>query len=358
MNEEFKKIISRFEKFTELNNSERNELQNELLDFAIKHKELFISQVQMIEPSESSVLFEIYEALSKKPDLWIDFIVTEFNRIRIAVENAKSKDKKSISSPLTAISFFVRKDYSGINKLLNEINSGLYSKSNQVVKICLDLLSDLYLVDKLKYKNIREQIEKFKNHKNSDLNKYARSLIRDFDNPVKIKKSIGWYAVYAFFVFLIGLLVTIETIFLYEKTFIRFGFVVMIFSAGLLISWLFHSKLTKNASIKISEKIEVLIGYGLFSCFLFLLLNFSFVGENTKNEVYMISRKGFLPKGRHGHCEIPFIEFKRGKTVKKIKYKCDYESEVEKADSVSIFTKRGLFNFDIVEKQELINHGG
>lgn len=103
-------------------------------------------------PSNDSVLFEIYESLSTNPTRWIDFIISEFIRVKDIAEKSESKDQDSIVEPLLALSFFARKEYKGLSKLIHEFSQALESSSKPVVKMSMDLLMDSYFID---FKNMR-----------------------------------------------------------------------------------------------------------------------------------------------------------------------------------------------------------
>mgnify|MGYP001409895568 CR=1 FL=1 len=357
MRNNFDKIISQLKRYSELDNSERVSLQNELLNYASLNRDYFIDNVRLINPSRDSVLFEIYEILSKEPETWIDFIITEFNRVQLAVENAKSKDKESVSNVMISLSFYTRQSFNGIDRLIDTINQGLKSKSKQVVKICLDLHADLYQLDKSKYYNSRLKIESFRNSQINDIAQFAKQLIKDFDNPPQKQKLINWYSVYSFFVFIIGIGFTIWTINLRNNTFVDFKYIATAFVFGFILFGLVHYFLTTKMKVKKSETIAICIGYGFMCSFLLLYVNLNFAQNDFHEETFKISSKGNLAKGRYSSCEQPYVEFIRDSKIKSITFRCIDQEQVDKSDSIKLVLKSGLFNFDIIEKKELIITG-
>ena len=97
--------MKEFDLFSEKSRKRQKKLQSELEEIANSERDEFEKIVKKIVPSNDSILFEIYESLSVKPTRWIDFIVTEFKRVKDIAEKSDSKDQDSIVTT-TCIKFF------------------------------------------------------------------------------------------------------------------------------------------------------------------------------------------------------------------------------------------------------------
>lgn len=185
MENRFIEIVNLFNDYATLNNSQRELLKQELVEFATENRDFFTKAIQSIEPTEESILFEVYESLSIHPEEWVDFVVNEIYRIRKATEDAYNEDRPSTVYPLMAMSFYTTLDFPGKYKLVDAIYSTLKSHVKEIKLVCLGLLGDLYLHDKAKYHNCRFTIETYKGSENPELSEYVDQLIKSFDedNP-------------------------------------------------------------------------------------------------------------------------------------------------------------------------------
>lgn len=198
MEERLKEIIIEFENFSEKSRKDQYKLKVELEKLAASDRSSFEKEISKIVPSDNSILFEIYESLSLNPSYWIDFIIAEFRRIKKFVEKSELVDQDSTSSPLVALSFFARSEYVGLNKLIHELSFSVKSKSISIVKISMDVLMDVYYIDKEKNGPIKDIIEKQCYSSNENIKEYARIILSEKPiNPFlyKTKKLIannGW----------------------------------------------------------------------------------------------------------------------------------------------------------------------
>ena len=350
MEEQFENIKSHLENYCNLNESERKMVQSNLLIFARKNRDFFLLKVQEIKPGKNSILFEIYETLSQEAEIWIDFIISEFNQIILLTETARKKEQESISDSLTALTFFARQDFNGIDKLKTTIKSGLHSKSKNIVKICLDLLSDIYSSNKLKHSDCKLTIERFQNSKTIEIGQFAKRLITEIDIPSKkedsnLKKMVSFLTPsYTAVVFFGGLFLNLKTIDLFQYSFVPFVSVVAIFIIGVVLSGAIHySKMQKKT-------LSIALGYGFISAFLFLFLNFNFPQSESRNEIFEISKKGEYG-GRRG----VYIEFVREGKTKKIDYYRSEKEKIENSNFMKIETAVGLFGFEIMTEREFVN---
>jgi hypothetical protein len=364
MEQQFEIIKSHLENHDNLlNESKLKIIQNDLLVYARKNKDFFIRKVQAIKPGQESVLFEIYEALSQEPEIWVDFIVSEFNRIKHLTENTKKKEQKLISDSLMALTFFAQQDFNGVNRLKTALKSGLHSKSKNIVIICLDLLSDIYISNKLKHADCKRIIEKFQNSLTIEIGQFAKELIKEIDNPSKnkdnspsknedsnLKKILSIFTPsYASIVFFCGFVLSIKAIVLFQHTFVPFVSIVAIAIIVGLLSVAIHY-------FKVQDKTNVLgiaLGYGLIAAFLFLFLNFNFQQSESINEILKISRKGEYPGKYPGRRGKIYIEFVRKGQTKKIDYYRSEKEKVENSNFIKIKTAMGLFGFEIITEKEL-----
>ncbi|GAB1451972.1 hypothetical protein MASR2M47_20280 [Draconibacterium sp.] len=132
MNSRLNDIFNELENFPAKTRKARRKLKAELERIANSDRKNFEKIVSKIKPSDESILFEIYEALSINPSEWYDFIIFEFRRIKGIAENSQKNLQESVVSPLLAISFFARKEFIGLNKLIYELNQALKSQLYQL----------------------------------------------------------------------------------------------------------------------------------------------------------------------------------------------------------------------------------
>ena len=185
MDSRLREILKEFDLFSEKSRKRQKKLQSELEEIANSERDEFEKIVRKIVPSNDSILFEIYESLSINPTRWIDFIITEFKRVKDIAEKSESKDQDSIVEPLLALSFFAKKEYKGLNKLIHELSQALESSSNPVVKMSMDLLMDSYFIDFKIYENCKVFVEKQAESTDTDIKEFAKSLLKDKTvNPV------------------------------------------------------------------------------------------------------------------------------------------------------------------------------
>lgn len=357
MNETLDKILQQLENYSDLSQRERKSLQNNLIDFSSQHTDKFIEIVSAIEPREESVLFEIYESLSTHPDKWIDLILSEFNRIEELTKQSKSKLKDSVSSPLIAISFFARQEFAYNDKLIARIKKGVSSDSKQIAKISIDLLADVYMIDKSKYSSCRQIIERQTQSKTIEISQLAKDILTDLDNPVQPKKKLRLYSAYSFIVFVSGLFLSVLSIAYYNKTFIDFSVIAVTFLVTGLGSWILHQSLTRKADVKISETLAIGLAYGFISCFLLLYINLQSSDTNSRHENYDIIDHGTLASGRYSDCRQPYVRFERKGEIKKMTFSCDDHELVESAEKIDLTIQKGLLGFDIVINKRLETTG-
>ncbi len=234
MNDRLKEIIIDLENFSVKPKKEQQKIKFELEKLAEIDRSHFEREISKITPSENSILFEIYESLSVKPHQWIDLIISEFRRIKEIAEKSELKDQDSISSPLSALSFFARNEYIGLNELIQELSISTKSTSDSIVKISMDILMDIYFIDIEKYKYIKDIIEKQSLSSNREINEYAKLLLKDkIINPI-------WYNLKKFLtnnswlIWTIILLVIMCFNYGYKKGFTLTG----IFLSGILLGYI------------------------------------------------------------------------------------------------------------------------
>ena len=359
MENKFEIIKSLLERYSELNNHKQKIVQSDLLIFARENRDFFLLKIQEIKPHENSILFEVYEILSQEAETWVDFIISEFNRIKLLTETAKKKEQKSISYPLTALTFFAQQNFSGIDKLKTTIKSGLHSKSENIVMICLDLLSDIYYSNKSEHSDCKLTIERLQNSKSKKIGQFAKELLKEIDSAPKkndstLKKIVLLFIPsYATTVFLVGLFLSIKTVDLFDNTFVTFGSVVVVFIVGAILSGLIHYFIAKNKP----NVLNIMLGYGFMFVFLWLFLNFNFSQSESKSEIFKINKKGTLGQGRYIKCSDPYIKFTRKNIVKRIDFNCSETELVDKSNLIKIETSIGLFGFEIIKQKELMNDG-
>jgi len=359
MNEALDKILKRLENYSDLSKRERKSVQKDLIEFSLEHTDTFIEIVRGIKPEEESVLFEVYESLSNQPDKWVDLMLSEFDRIEGLTKQTKSKLKDSVSSPLIAISFFARQEFANNDKLIGRIKKGVSSDSKQIAKISLDLLSDVYMIDKSKYSSCRQVIERQTQSKTSEISQLAEEILHDFDNPIVPKKKPKFYSAYTFVVFMSSLVMSIFSTFLYDKIFIDFSVLIKTFFGAALLMWLIHSFLTRDKLVKQSETLAMSLGFGFIGCFLLLFLNFKVTDSNQYKVEYAIIEHGTnINKTRPSEpFEQPYVKFERKGKLEELSFYSSERGLVEKADYIELTLQTGIFGYTNIVKKELKTTG-
>jgi len=265
MDSRLREILKEFDLFSEKSRKRQKKLQSELEQLANSERDEFEKTVRKIVPSNDSILFEIYESLAINPTRWVDFIVTEFIRIKDIAEKSESKDQDSIVEPLLALSFFARKEFNGLDKLIHEFSQALESSSNPVVKMSMDLLMDSYFIDFKKYENCKNLVEEQANSTDTDIKKFAKKLLKDKTvNPVWRKLKIiildnSWILWLVFLLLLIG----------FESGF-KTGFIFIgLFGAGSLLGYLVTMII--NVILRRASLISILKGLALFIAIMLIL---------------------------------------------------------------------------------------
>lgn len=179
MNSKLKNILSDIEDFSSLTKKHQKQTLSKLEYLASKDSLYFEKTISGIKPSNNSILFEVYEALSLNPEKWIRFIIIEFKRIKKITEESDISIQEEVASPLLALSFFLQKEFYGIHKLTYELKNGTKSSSIILVKLSMDLLNDAYFLDEIKFKDCKYSIIKQLNSKNKDVVELAKVLLKD-----------------------------------------------------------------------------------------------------------------------------------------------------------------------------------
>jgi hypothetical protein len=191
MNTTLNELLVKLEDFNELKEIEQSQIQSEILDYADNNSKVFIEKISSIKPSSESVSFEIYEALAQQPEKWNDFLVSEFIRIQKLTETATKKDRTSISECLTSFSFIARKEYSGNEKLLKVVMDGTNSSSKEIVLTSIQLLGDIYGIDKTKYQECKMRLLECQESQDRKIAKFANEILIEFDGVTKDTKKFG-----------------------------------------------------------------------------------------------------------------------------------------------------------------------
>lgn len=189
MHTELNEILKRLENFSNYDENQQLRVQNDLLRFASANKDQFVSEISSIKPEQESVLFEVYEALSKEPEAWIDFLLSEFERIRKVTENSNQKEQASIASPLISYSLIARKEFAGNEKLIKAAQAGTFSSSTNIVTISIELLSDIYTTNKSKYHECKVRIQECQQSDDKSVAKLANKLLIELEGVTKMNRS-------------------------------------------------------------------------------------------------------------------------------------------------------------------------
>ena len=345
MNSIWNSILSRIDNFYNLSDEEQKLVETELTEFAARNRNEFMEKVKSISPKESSGLFEIYQILSRQPELWIDFIISEFDRIQRLTES-RSKSRKSVSSPLSALTYFTNREYNGLDKLINRITIGLNSSSSEIVSLCVELLADIHTSNNLKRQLSNEIIGKLSHNTTGKLNDNAKEIIKDFSTSSSKIRMSDFYPLYTILVFVCGLALSVLSVDYYQNTFIYFSTLIVTFGTSGLLSGLFHILLFDSSQK--GRSVVIGFGYGLIFCFLLLFMNFNLADSKTYYEQFPIIEKGTLAPGRHSDCGKPFIVFEREGMTKRIDFSCSEKGIIDNLKMIKLTVKKGFLNFEII----------
>lgn len=265
MDSRLQEILMQFDSFSDYSRKKQKKLQSDLVKIANSDSDKFEKIVRQIMPSNNSILFEIYEALSINPTRWIDFIITEFKRVKDIAEKSEPKDQDSIVEPLLALSFFARKEFKGLDKLIHEFSQALKSSSNSVVKMSMDLLMDSYFIDFNRYANCKILVEEQAKSTDTNINEFAKKLLKDKPiNPVwsKLKTLVqdnSWILWLVIILLLIGF-----------KSGFKTGFIsIGLFCAGSLLGYLMTMMI--NIMLRRVRLISIIKELALFLVILIVL---------------------------------------------------------------------------------------
>lgn len=363
MNKEIDAVIKKLESYSELKNRERESIQDNLHLISTQSPELFIEKIRRIDPSEDSVLLELYEILSSQPENWVDFIISEFDRIEKHTIEAKNRLKSSVASPLTAISFFVRQEFPGIEKLISRIKKGISSESKQIIKISIDLLADTYLLNKEKYISCRQLIEKQCLSNPIEVSHHAKRVIEELDNNKLKRRSsyrkqpaveLKWYSTYSSVIFFIGLISNVILFQYYYKTFISVSFIVILFILSSIVALLIHYYATLKYMVSKIHTVIIGIGLGFILSGSTLYFNYKINKEEYSSEKFSISHTGTLAKGIKSSCRTPYVEFIRNNKIKRVKFRCEDKEKIDRSKEIQLVISKGFFGFDVIIRKTLL----
>ncbi len=182
---ELKYILERLRDFSALSEKEQKELQNALLEYTSGNREEFMSEIRSMQPSLDSVAFEVYEALGEQPEEWVDFLVSEFERIQQLAENAGKQDEFLITSPLDAYCLFVGKEFAGNEKLLKTVMQGTHSSSYRMVLVSILLLTEIYESNKEKYRECKTRLQECLKSEDRRIAKRASQMLIELEGETK-----------------------------------------------------------------------------------------------------------------------------------------------------------------------------
>lgn len=120
----------------------RSQLQKKLLEYAQSNVTAFIEQVRSID-LQDRVLFEVFTTLSGQPDLWMDFILEEIQRICKYVESGN--DHRIPLSTLDGLAFWASCNQKLKDQILAVLLNCINSQNISIRRISLFLIGDFML---------------------------------------------------------------------------------------------------------------------------------------------------------------------------------------------------------------------
>lgn len=171
----------------------------------------------------------------------------------------------------------------------------------------------------------------------------------------KQSNSLGWINACFFLTFLFGLFLTVFEIDIYRKTIVDWrlptgiwlltGFATMPFT---------RSYLAKTGTESFILRLIYNVGaIGGILTFVFMWMNCYFADMQERKVTASVVKIGQLGKGRYG-CANPYAEVKLGYESKQLIFPCDFATGNQKWAELTL--RRGLWGFDVIIKQELIDN--
>jgi hypothetical protein len=170
----------------------------------------------------------------------------------------------------------------------------------------------------------------------------------------KQKKSLGWITAVICLSFFFGSVLMIFEIGIYRKTIIDWrvptgiwllaGFAAMPFTKSILVKtgaefW----------GLRLVYNIEAIGGVLTFA---FMWMNCHFADSQERKVTAAVVSTGQLAKGRYG-CRNPYAKVKFGRESKQVIFPCDFVMGNQQLAELTL--RRGLWGFDVIIKQELID---
>lgn len=172
-------------------------------------------------------------------------------------------------------------------------------------------------------------------------------------NPFSLTKLLYGLACF------IGLVLLCFEIYLYRNTFISWTIPFITFLISGLIAFFIDKaryQRTYNNPGWFFALFQNLFSWGSLACFLFMAGNFYLASPAASNYRLAIADRSSINGGGGNHYnQIPTVYINYFGLSKELVTNGLKKDSIDKADSVSITTKRGLLGFDIIVKYQLIH---
>lgn len=137
------KFENYFEKLTDsydLDEAVQKKLFQEFREYALQHRNSFLSVFSAIPTSDDRLLSEVYEALSQDLENWQDFFINEFKRLFSAAEETENPEGE-LNNLLSLDIWGDKKDSPFSKKIRNILVDKIErSRNNRVRRIAVSLL--------------------------------------------------------------------------------------------------------------------------------------------------------------------------------------------------------------------------
>lgn len=365
MNEEIEIVLQKVEISVELSENEKESVRGEIYHLAITNTSSFISIVKMIPITRATVLYEVYRSLSQQPEKWVNFISSEFDRVRQQYrELYKTQKKRNLDIQnkyayiLDGFSFFLQKDFPRENVLSKKLKTGVFATSEVIAKKHIDLLYAYYLKDKTKNKDYFSIITSYAQYQN-DIGFYAQKLLYGKVTNKKDKKEevgfINWqeifntYTIYSSLVYVGGFFGFLLLQNLINKSFVENDVVLTMGFIGAVLSGIVHKTILFS---KRKEQLPLLIAflcaYGIISSFLFMFINTLESSNPQKLEKHKIIDTGEMASGRYlGGQKYAIIH--RNGVKKQVYVHISKNDNLKSYKYLEIYVRKGVFDIETIE---------
>ena len=176
------------------------------------------------------------------------------------------------------------------------------------------------------------------------------------DNGIKNK----WLNAYYSLIVIIGLALLVWEIFVYRMTIIPIGILIMLMITvsflALLLEWQRYDKTYDAGSFSIFYcYLTCLFSWGGIACSIFMLTNYYYPEDITKQEKFQIVARSSMSGGKgHRSERQPLFSIDYHGQKKEIVFGHQYYPTMDDYNFIELTTKKGFWGFTIIKDKELL----